>query len=173
MAAEYPANIKTFNTKDPGDPIQSAHINDLQDEVVAIETQLGTNVGTWQSYTPAWTANTGTPSLGNGTITGKYFRLGKMVIVNISLTFGSTTSAAGTSTWYISLPITSAGLGHGVWTAYDSGVKYHTGILQVFTGATRINSFYASDGQGYLSETRPHTWKANDYLNFTAIYQVA
>lgn len=43
MAAEYPANIKTFNTKDPGDPIKSAHINELQNEVVAVETQLVTS----------------------------------------------------------------------------------------------------------------------------------
>ena len=129
--------------------------------------------GIWTSYTPAWTAYTGTPSLGNGTITGRYCKVGKMVIATVSLTFGSTTSAAGTSTWYISLPIMSAGLGHGVWVAFESGVKYYTGILQVSTGATRVNSFFTPDGQGYFSATRPHTWKANDYLNFTAIYQVA
>ena len=173
MAASYPGTIKTFSTKAPGEAIASSHINDLQDEIVAVETQLGTNAGGWVTYTPTWTAYTGTPSLGNGTITGRYCKVGKMVTVTVSLNFGSTTSVAGTSTWYIGLPITSAGSGHGVWIAYESGVKYYTGVLQVSPGATRINSFYAPDGQGYLSETRPHTWKANDYLNFTAIYQVA
>ena len=147
--------------------------SDKLDGLNSTDFVLASGFGEWVTYTPTWTSNIGTPSLGNGTITGKYFRLGKMVIVNMSLTFGSTTSAAGTSTWYISLPITSAGSGHGVWVAYESGVKFYTGILQVSTGTTTIVGFYAPDGQGHLSETRPHTWKANDYLNFTAIYQVA
>jgi len=220
MAASYPGTIKTFSTKAPGEAIASSHINDVQDEVKAIETQLITSklatlgdapvgnkvltsvageptwadkapdadkldglnstdfvlasgLGEWVTYTPTWTAYTGTPSLGNGTLTGRYCKVGKMVIATVSLTFGSTTSAAGTSTWYIGLPIMPAGIGHGVWEAYESGVKYYTGILQVSTGTTTIVGFYASDGQGYLSETRPHTWKANDQLTFTAIYQVA
>lgn len=173
MAASYPGSIKTFSTKAPGQAIASSHINDLQDEVVAVETQLGVNAGTWQSYTPTWTAYTGTPTLGNGTITGRYCKVGKMVIATVSLTFGSTTSVAGTSTWYIGLPFQAAGLGHGVWVAYESGVKYYTGVVQVKIGETTIVAFFAPDGQGYLSETRPHTWKANDQLTFTAIYQVA
>ena len=139
---------------------------------ISLENLTG-GLGEWVTYTPTWTSNIGTPSLGNGTITGKYFRLGKMVIINVSLNFGSTTSVAGTDTWYISLPIQSAGLGNGVWVAFESGVKFYTGILQVSPGETTIVGFYASDGQGYLSETRPHTWKANDHLRFTAIYQVA
>ena len=133
---------------------------------------LASGFGEWVTYTPKWTAHTGTPSLGNGTLTGRYCKVGKMVIVNMSLTFGSTTSVAGTETWYISLPITSAGLGHGVWVAFESGVKFHTGILQVSTGATKTNSFFTPDGQGYFSETRPHTWKENDQLAFTAIYEI-
>lgn len=40
MAASYPGTIKTFSTKAPGEAIASSHINDLQAEVVAIETEL-------------------------------------------------------------------------------------------------------------------------------------
>lgn len=197
MAASYPGSVKTFSTKAPGQAIASSHINELQDEVVAIETELKKTtattsvnaadsaklggvaaasfqqIPTWQSYTPTWTAYTGTPTLGNGTITGRYCKVGKMVIATVSLTFGSTTSVAGTITWYIGLPFQAAGLGHGVWVAYESGVKYYTGVVQVKIGETTIVAFFASDGQGYFSETRPHTWKANDQLTFTAIYQVA
>ncbi len=45
MAATYPGGIKTFSTKNPGDGILSAHINDLQAEVVAIETELKKTTG--------------------------------------------------------------------------------------------------------------------------------
>lgn len=40
MAATFPGGVKVFTTKQAGDQIASAHINDLQDEVVAIETEL-------------------------------------------------------------------------------------------------------------------------------------
>ena len=43
MAASYPGTIKTFSTKASGEAIASSHINDLQNEVVAVETQLVTS----------------------------------------------------------------------------------------------------------------------------------
>lgn len=43
MAASYPGTTKTFSTKAPGQAIASSHINELQDEVVAVETQLITS----------------------------------------------------------------------------------------------------------------------------------
>ena len=42
MAASYPGSIKSFTDKtDSTDVIRASHINDLQDEVVAVETQIG------------------------------------------------------------------------------------------------------------------------------------
>jgi len=42
MAASYPGSLKSFTTKtDSSDVVRASHINDLQDEVVAVETQLG------------------------------------------------------------------------------------------------------------------------------------
>ncbi len=38
--ASYPNSVKTFGTKSAGDTIQPAHVNDLQDEVAAIEDGL-------------------------------------------------------------------------------------------------------------------------------------
>ena len=44
MPASYPSSIKTFTTKvDSVDYPQAEHVNSLQDEVNAIETELGTN----------------------------------------------------------------------------------------------------------------------------------
>lgn len=40
MPASYPSSAKSFTTKNSGDSIQAAHVNDLQDEVTAIETDL-------------------------------------------------------------------------------------------------------------------------------------
>lgn len=40
MSASYPGSIKTFTTRNNGDTIQPSHVNDLQDEVNAIETEI-------------------------------------------------------------------------------------------------------------------------------------
>ena len=103
MAAEYPANIKTFNTKDPGDPIQSAHINDLQNEIVAVETQLGVNAGTWQSWTPTIVYTGGTTDYSITVDHSRYVKIGKTVTAAASLSV--TTGTGDRLVIYLSLPI--------------------------------------------------------------------
>jgi hypothetical protein len=43
MTASYPASVKSFTTKIDGGTIFVSHVNDLQDEVAAIETAIGLN----------------------------------------------------------------------------------------------------------------------------------
>jgi len=45
MAATFPGGVKVFSTKAAGEQIASAHINDLQAEVVAVETELKKTTG--------------------------------------------------------------------------------------------------------------------------------
>ena len=46
MAATFPGGVKSFTTKTDGvDKINAAHINDIQDEVTAIETELRKTTG--------------------------------------------------------------------------------------------------------------------------------
>lgn len=40
MAASYPTAVKAFTSKNTGDVVQATHVNDLQDEVTAIENAL-------------------------------------------------------------------------------------------------------------------------------------
>lgn len=60
----------------------------------------------WIPYTVSWTSETGTqPSLGNGTIVGKYRKIGKTVFVNIKWTAGSSTTYGDNgAAWLFSLP---------------------------------------------------------------------
>lgn len=70
MAAEFPGNIKDFTDKTPGQRIMSSFINDLQDEVEAIETELkkttgsvidhGALAGTGDDDHPQYTKGAGT-----------------------------------------------------------------------------------------------------------------
>lgn len=63
------------------------------------------NTPAWTSYTPARTAATTNPTLGNGTLVGAYRYLdASTVLLRVRLTAGSTTTI-GTGQYRISLPV--------------------------------------------------------------------
>jgi len=84
MAATFPGGVKVFTTKAAGDQIASAHINDLQDEVVAVEKELRKTTGSVVSHgslaglsnndhpqylqTPSAVTSTPTPTASSGTL---------------------------------------------------------------------------------------------------------
>ena len=175
MAATFPGGVKTFSTKNAGDQINSAHINDLQLEVVAVETTLGANPFTWTAYTPSWTAVTTNPSIGNGTLSGRYVQIGKTVIGTIKLAMGSTTTY-GSGAWSFSLPKTSAAQGGrygGQWMAEDIGTKIYTGTLFILDNVSTVSIFVRDEAVNYLSNTTTHTWASGDYLFISFIYEAA
>lgn len=98
MAASYPTSIKSFTTKNTGDAIQAAHINDLQDEVAAIEQGLlgGTAPLNSSNSTLATLSVTGGSTLatlqvgGNSTIAGT---LTVTTIISTSVSPSAVTSA--------------------------------------------------------------------------------
>lgn len=174
MAASFPTSIKSFTTKIAGDTVQPAHVNDVQDEVTAVETALLTST----SYTPTW-GNTGTANtLGNGTITGAYVKMGKLVHFRVQLTWGSTT-AAGSAGWTFTLPVTAdsyvlAGGANG--NAFDSGVGNYP-VSVVNTSTTTFQVAYLLDGSATalsaVTATAPMTWATGDILSITGWYWAA
>lgn len=66
--------------------------------------------GPWVSYTPVWTAATTNPTLGNGTLVGRYQRVGRTIHVHINLAAGST-STFGAGNYSLSLPVAAANAG--------------------------------------------------------------
>ncbi len=59
--------------------------------------------GAWTAYTPEWHASIDEPTIGNGSVQGRYFKVGRTVDVVASVIFGSTTTG-GTGYYSISLP---------------------------------------------------------------------
>lgn len=93
MPASYPTAVKTFTTKNAGDTIQPAHINDLQDEVVAIEQGLLGGVSPLQSSNSTL-ANLSVPGL--STFTGNVKMDGTLTVNKIVST---SISAAGVTSY--------------------------------------------------------------------------
>lgn len=124
----------------------------------------------WQSYTPSWTSTGTQPVLNNGSLTGSYIELGKLVVARFILIMGSTTTF-GTGSYSISLPF-----------AEDLTYSYASGNANAFDANT--SSLYAGHWRalafttlaapvGYYSDTVPFTWAVDDALLGIISYQVA
>lgn len=170
MSASYPTSVKSFTTKVSADVIQASHVNDMQDEVVAVETNL---LASWTSYVPVW-GNSGTANTaGDSTITGRYYKVGKLVYFTIAFVFGST-SVAGNGVYTFTLPVTSIGGSQPVGTAsiIDADAARYTGVAIMLTSTTVfvLNSDATTGG---VSGTVPMTWATGDTVTIAGFYEAA
>ena len=67
MPASYPTSVKTFTSKSAGQAIDPNHINDLQLEVSALETDLVAGLGVARGGTGTTTLTANGVLYGNGT----------------------------------------------------------------------------------------------------------
>lgn len=126
------------------------------------------------TYAPSWTASVTNPTIGNGTITGKFVQVGKLVIAWVRVLFGSTT-AAGSGSYFLSLPVTAADaeLVFGSGSALDAGTARYS--LNVAPDSTTRFSMTEPDltAPNDVSPTRPFTFGTDDSFGVTAIYLAA
>lgn len=129
----------------------------------------GAHYTPWTAYTPAWTAQTTNPVIGNGTITGRYCQVGKMVTMFVEIDMGTTTTY-GSGAWHIGLPVNSTVspppyLGSGL--AYN-GTSYI--VLPQVSASTYAILLY---GAGTVSGTNPFTWASGNILRVQITYEAA
>jgi hypothetical protein len=65
------------------------------------------HLGAWTTYTPTWSTLGTAATLANGSLTGRYLKIGRTVQLLIVLSFGSSTNG-GTGGYSFSLPATAA-----------------------------------------------------------------
>lgn len=120
------------------------------------------------SYTPAWTAASVNPVIGNGTLTGKYTKRGRNVTVFLTLTTGGTTTY-GTGVYRFSLPFvpatTTRGWGSGL--IVDSGTANFLCVIRTAVDGTANCEIFAPN---QASPTVPMTWASGDSLDFELTY---
>jgi hypothetical protein len=129
-----------------------------------------TAIGEWIAYTPSWTnEDGGTPSVGDGTLTGKYMKVGATVWVSVKLHIGSTTTY-GTEggAWVFGLPVVNQGLimtGLGV---LSHGVVWGLGFMLQTLGTFRVSA--VTPAMGYLSDQVPFVAATGDEYEFTLMF---
>jgi hypothetical protein len=130
----------------------------------------------WTTYAPSWTAASSNPSIGNGTITGRYKQIGKTVFVSIKIVMGTSTTY-GSGNWRIALPVNAVNAdavilpttflrntvawyqGNSI-TAWQGDASYVT--LLVNQGAT---------GSPAVSGSVPFSWQSTDNLTICGSYE--
>jgi hypothetical protein len=157
MPASYPTSVKTFTTKSDGagNTILAAHVNDIQAEVTAIETDLLTafpgggadggqlkfpatqnpsaDANTQDDYeeglwTPVIGGSGGTSGQTYASQTGTYVKIGQLVFVGFDVTL----TAKGTITTDVQiqgLPFASGAVAHGV--PIDGIVILNTAVVSI------------------------------------------
>lgn len=130
--------------------------------------------GKWQVWTPTLTNLT----LGNGTLTARYCRVGNLVVCVIAVVFGST-SAMGSGPKF-TLPVTGTA---DILAAQatlrlrdDSASAIHRGYLTHdatygFLGAHTVSGSTLIEAT--VGSTTPFTWATSDALRGTLIYEAA
>lgn len=130
----------------------------------------------WQSYTPTWTNLT----VGNGTVTAKYARIGKTVILRIKFVMGGT-SVMGSSPTF-SLPVTAISeynSRYSVGSLYleDAGVAAYYGAMELSNTTTGAPNTFGTGGtyasSAGVSAAVPFTWGTGDFFNGTLVYEAA
>lgn len=132
----------------------------------------GLKLGAWQTWSPTLANIT----VGNGTQTARYVKVGRTVHWAWKLVLG-TTSAIGTGPTF-TVPVAGAGtITGGAAIATDTG----NGPFELFlreTTATTTIGFYRTSGvtatvDGAVSATSPFTWGSTDILEAAGTYEAA
>jgi hypothetical protein len=137
-------------------------------------TGTGLSLGSSVAYTPT-IGGTGW-ALGNGTMSGSYNAIGKIVKWNVSITWGST-STFGAGFLTITLPATSVGSpGHvSQVNSFDisPGATYAGTVGVVSSTVVRPHTISSTGLWSGITTTTPFTWAASDNITLSGIYERA
>lgn len=159
-----------------------AKVNDLDNDNINASANIAlTKLASdeWTSWSPAWTATSVNPAIGDGTLVGRYFKVGRFVMEYIKLTYGST-STAGTGAWIFSRALTSSArlMPGSIGYVFDASTTRQYAMMIDVASTTTIlpkviltNSTYAEYDS--VSAGAPITWAVSDTLTLLNLYEAA
>jgi hypothetical protein len=149
-----------------------------------IRDQFNSFFGAWSTYTPGWFAETGTnPTIGNGTLSGRYLKTGRTVDWVVQLSWGSTSaggSGGGSENWMFGLPAApAAGVSQRIVNvdAFDASSSLHYSANAIYAttngGVFRTIVSNRADASGIWDSTLPFVYAAGDILYASGRYEAA
>lgn len=129
------------------------------------------------TYTPTWTSTGTAPAIGNGSLTGRYMKIGRMVFCEINMIAGSTTTF-GTGNYSFSLPVQAASSGLAeVGSSQLLGTDRWSGTIVISSGSTTVSPFVpisaTNTRSDFITSTRPETLAASAQIRLSFVYEAA
>lgn len=124
-------------------------------------------------YAPQWTASSVNPSIGNGSLTGRYQLIQDRLFVDVSQSMGSTTTY-GTGEFMYSMPFSAANNSVAyIGSAYalDAGTAYRHGAVRAGSN-DRTMIIYSLGGASGWGSAVPHTWANTDTLQLSNVINI-
>ena len=157
----------------------TANISDASVNNAKLSTTAGEVGGAWVAYTPTWTATTTNPTIGNGTLSGYYTKIGKTVHFRIIIVFGTTTNA-GSGIYFFGIPVNARavyGAFYPVGTVMttDDLIEQTSGAATIWNSTT-VACFVNVAGvkkTEYVQHAYPYTWATNDKILIIGTYEAA
>lgn len=131
----------------------------------------------WESYTPAWGSNSGTPpALGNGLILGAYAKAGRLTVARVYMVTGATStygSAGVVYSWSLppaALPANASFIsGEGLFIDTSLGARFSRSVFGLDSSRVALHS----EAGAYVTPTAPFTWAAGDSVMLQAVYEAS
>jgi len=141
MAASYPTSVKSFTTKVNGvDAPDAEHINDLQLEVSAVETEL------LSGFTDYYASSTVVGWSSLTTTVLRYKKIGKLAVVQFRLI--GTSNNIATS---FSLPFSAALITYAPIIIMDNGGTLAFGSILISTNGSVVTCYKDAAGGGWTA----------------------
>ncbi len=135
--------------------------------------------GAWQAYTPTWSAAGTAPAIGNGSITARWCRVGRLITYIGSMVIGSS-STGGTGIWAMSLPVAAAANGvltEGTANYTNVGDNYYLGVSEIASGASTltwtVKTNAAPSASAPVTTSVPVTASSNTRVHWNITYEAA
>lgn len=155
----YTGTIASFLTGEKPDSLKFKELTDM----------ATARAGAWTTFTPTLLSSSGSPTVGNGTITGRYQRIGKTIDFSICLTLGSTTSLGTGFVTFGALPVAVAitSLHSLAVTLYDTSAAAGFAGGGFFDSGTVVRPVSSS---GNITSAAPFTWATGDQIFVSGKY---
>lgn len=157
MATNFPTSLDSYSTKQNNvDTIAAAHVNDLQDAVVALETAVAIGAISRTAWTPTYSYASGSNTITYDTANtgGWYAQVAKVVFFTLRIAVTGI-SGAGSGNIVLSLPSTATtgnfslssvavNTASGTWTVFPI-------VGRVISNSAGLNLFSYASGTGYTA----------------------
>lgn len=129
----------------------------------------------WASYTPAWTSSGTAPSIGNGTLSGRYYRpTGASIVTVVGRLLLGSTSNPGTGFYFVSLPF-AVNAASQLLVAGSAAVR-NTGVQDwvancIVNPSNASQILFVTDGNN-VANTVPYTFASGGQLIWSLTYEI-